>query len=369
MTTKSRCVSVLSTTLVGVPNGGDSAEGRDDENGQSSDDDETVAFFCTDPKFNFEDLDVKAEDMQLTECFYCGDERDSTVCDQCAQCLCADCQGNVGCTCMIADGQYATVVGFVPKPGQAKATTFSKAQRKAVMRAAKVVEDQDEAMWTALKGRASPLKKCLLAITTLTNAFENAIGQITTFIDPGPKGTSCNASMLDSLHRTVEDQDPAVIYLHVPFEDDKVSSPGYDLLKDFTEKQMKSGRTCIVADTRHADRWTGVEPTRCRGDLALHCNDQEICSELVEWAKSKDHGYPRCTNDLEEVEFADILAGLAEAHHLDKCVDAAFAGTEEAAAETPLMDGIFGPEDEGKQDDHEMHDAEHKVIPAQHPVD
>ena len=86
--------------------------------------------------------------------------------------------------------------------------------------------------------------------------------------------------------------------------------------------------------------------------------------ELVAWAKERDNGNPRCTDDLEETQFADVLAGLAESHHLDKCVDAAFVGTEEAAAETeaPVIDGIFRPEDEAKADPKDVFDDEQDLL-------
>ena len=76
------------------------------------------------------------------------------------------------------------------------------------------------------------------------------------------------------------------------------------------------------------------------------------------------NGNPRCTDDLEEAQFADVLAGLAEAHHMDKCVAAAFVGTEEAAAEpnTPGIDGIFSPEDQGKEDPADVHDEEQDLL-------
>ena len=65
---------------------------------------------------------------------------------------------------------------------------------------------------------------------------------------------------------------------------------------------------------------------------------------------------PRCVEDLEHEHFADCLPGIAEAHRLDKCVDAAFAGTEEAEAEgvaqAPIY-GVFGPEDEDIDADYE----------------
>jgi hypothetical protein len=208
------------------------------------------------------------------------------------------------------------------------------------------------------------MKKCLLAITVLSSMFENAVGQLTTFAGPGWHGTECTASMIDKLHKTIEDQDPSMIYLHVPFKDDEANSKEYCRLKSFVDEQMTAGKTCVIADTRHTDRWSGVGPTLCRGDLAFHCNNKEITKELVEWAKKRDNGNPRCTDDLQETQFADVLAGLAESHHMDMCVDAAFVGTEEFSAETDprIIDGIFGPEDEAKTDPAETFDDEQDLL-------
>ena len=60
----------------------------------------------------------------------------------------------------------------------------------------------------------------------------------------------------------------------------------------------------------------------------------------------------------------DQLVALAESHHMDKCVDAAFVGTAEAAAEpdSPGIDGIFSPEDEAKEDPTDVHDDEQDLL-------
>ena len=127
--------------------------------------------------------------------------------------------------------------------------------------------------------------------------------------------------MITSLNKTIEDENPSLIYIHVPFGHDDENSEGYNRLRSFADEQMKAGKTCIVADARHTDRWTGVDPTLCKGDLAFYCNDKGICSELTQWARERDNGNPRCTDDLDESQFADVLAGLAESHHMDKCVE------------------------------------------------
>ena len=173
---------------------------------------------------------------------------------------------------MLAADEYAAVDSFVPKPGQSKTTTFNKSQRKAVKKGADAVEKQDDAVWSTFTGRPSrisPLKKCLLAVTMCSNMFANAIGQVASFADPGWHGTDCDQPVIDSLNQAVETQDPSLIYVHVPFAADDTSSKDYGRLISFLTDQMSAGRTWIVADTRHTDRWTGVDPTLCQGDLGL----------------------------------------------------------------------------------------------------
>ena len=104
----------------------------------------------------------------------------------------------------------------------------------------------------------------------------------------------------------------------------------------------------------------------CTGDLAFTCNDQAVLSELEGWAQEKDGGVPRCVEDLGKDHFADCLAGIAEAHRIEKCVDAAFVGTDEAKEEGDgQIDGIFGPEDEAiLLDKEEDYDDEEELLEA-----
>ena len=88
-----------------------------------------------------------------------------------------------------------------------------------------------------------------------------------------------------------------------------------------------------MADARHTDRWSGIGPTRCRGDLAFFTNDANVSKELVQWSNSKDNGCPFSIDDLSDNQFADVLGSLAESLHLDRVVDSAFVGTAEAHAE------------------------------------
>ena len=83
----------------------------------------------------------------------------------------------------------------------------------------------------------------------------------------------------------------------------------------------------------------------------------------MEWAKEKDNGNPCSIEDLKDTKFADIIGGIAEAHHLDRCVDTAFVGTEEADAENQNPIGaIDDPKDEAAQENEEALDEEQDML-------
>ena len=108
------------------------------------DDGASTALLAVDPDF---DID---EDLS---CFYCGDDDVGAPCKGCGLSLCTHCDTTAGCTCKLAEGSYVAIDGFVPDPGQSKRTTFSKAQRKKVMRGHDAVTKQDRAMWATLTGK------------------------------------------------------------------------------------------------------------------------------------------------------------------------------------------------------------------------
>ena len=123
-----------------------------------------------------------------------------------------------------------------------------------VMKGAEKLEQQDDAMWSTLTGksnRLNPLKKCLLAVIVFSHLFTGAIGHTTTFVDPGWKAEKCSKEMIDNLNQTVEEQDPSLIYIHVPFQDAGENNKSYCRLKQFAEDQTKAGKTCITMDVRH----------------------------------------------------------------------------------------------------------------------
>ena len=60
---------------------------------------------------------------------------------------------------------------------------------------------------------------------------------------------------------------------------------------------------------------------------------------MKDWSevRSEEGEAPRSTEDVSEPDFAEMLYSFAEEVHLDKCVDAAFVGTEEAQAAEKLI--------------------------------
>jgi hypothetical protein len=85
-------------------------------------------------------------------------------CPTCEQETCEDCFQEVGCLCSRATGLEAVVEGFVTDPGQGKMTTLDKVQKKKSKAGAEKFNLQDTAMWSALSGRVSGLKKLLFVI-------------------------------------------------------------------------------------------------------------------------------------------------------------------------------------------------------------
>ena len=96
--------------------------------------------------------------------------------------------------------------------------------------------------------------------------------------------------------------------------------------------------------------------------MAFRCDDPTVTKELLEWSRRRENGNPRCVEDLDEVQFADIIGSIAESHHLDRVVDTAFVGTEEADAERVPIDAIDEEKDRAMQDNTEAYDDEQDLL-------
>ena len=56
----------------------------------------------------------------------------------------------------------------------------------------------------------------------------------------------------------------------------------------------------------------------CKGDLAFFCNCPVTQENLRLWAYERTLGIPRTVDDLETVEFADVLGAIAEDQHMTR---------------------------------------------------
>ena len=86
----------------------------------------------------------------------------------------------------------------------------------------------------------------------------------------------------------------------------------------------------MVADVHHPVCWSqhtlSADVTYCKGDVAFACTSSSVADRLRRWTDANDGGAPRSVDDLQEVEFADVLKDLAEENHLDKACAHAFTG-------------------------------------------
>ena len=194
------------------------------------------------------------------------------------------------------------------------------------------------------------------------------------FHDPGENAENCSVDFLKNLRADIDVHNPTVVFVHTYFSNDNDNNENQKRLFEYARELLQSSRACIIADSRNTPRWGSIIPTRCRGDLAFACNVESIGAELLRWAEENERGNPHSIDDIEGNEFADLLGGIAEDYHLDQCVDAAFVGTEEAAAESEPIDAILepgdlapdGPDEETMRDDE--NDLLEKVPLPGHPL-
>ena len=162
----------------------------------------------------------------------------------------------------------------------------------------------------------------------------------------------------------MELHNPSIIYLYVQWSGGGKTNENYNKSLEFIKDQENKGRTCI-ADTRHTIGCKAQKRLLCKGDLSFRCKVERILQQLEEWVKENDNGNPCSVDDMDDLRFAVVLAGIAESHHFDKCVHMAFVGTTEAKEESEeTIDGIFGEDDEAQMlaGDEENVDEEEELL-------
>ena len=163
------------------------------------------------------------------------------TCTKCDKHMCHAClEATEGsCSCHFTDERTVVLDSFTPNPNEDKVTTFKKKQKRVVKEGADLVKGQDNAMWSALTNSAT--NKCLLAVTLCAAVFQGAIGHNTTFFDPGAKASNCDDAGISRLNEIVEDENPSLIYIQMPFEKDEDHSDGHDKLTEFAKAQQEAG--------------------------------------------------------------------------------------------------------------------------------
>ena len=146
--------------------------------------------------------------------------------------------------------------------------------------------------------------------------------------------------------------DPNVFFSYVPFSDDDTERPSEVCSPEmfFLQNMDVSDKVIVIAGTRHTQRRSEreINPTLCKGDQAFFCNCPTTVENLRLWAHERTLGIPRNVDDLETVEFADVLGAIAEDQHLTRCAQVCFTGAEGDQAEQHdhgTIDEVLGDQD------------------------
>ena len=125
--------------------------------------------------------------------------------------------------------------------------------------------------------------------------------------------------------------DPNVVFSYNPFQDDMERRVEMCSLVMFLLQTVNmNDKVIIIPDTRHTQRWS----------------ERKVDPRL--WVHERTPGVPRNVENLETVEFADVLGAIAEDYHLTRCAQACFTGTEEDQAarhDHGTSDDVFGDQD------------------------
>ena len=177
------------------------------------------------------------------------------------------------------------------------------------------------------------------------------MGHFAKIFDPGKNGLQLTDDSVTRLKNEFASNDPNVVFTYIPFQDDDMERDLLRCVRSFLLQNVNvNDKVIIIADTRHTQSWSErkVDPTLCEGTLAFFCNCPMTLESLRLWAHERTLGIPRSVEDLETVEFADVLSAIAEDQHLTRCAQVCFTGTEEDQAKQRdhgTIDEVLGDKD------------------------
>ena len=179
-----------------------------------------------------------------------------------------------------------------------------------------------------------------------------AVGHFDKMFDLGIDGLRLADDSVTRLRNEYAENDPIVFLTYVPYSNDdtkgltEVCSLDTFLLRNMDVRD----KVVIIADTRHFQRLSErkIDPMLCKGDLAFFCNCPTTLEHSRLWAHERTLGIPRNVDDLERIEFADVLGAINEDQHLTRCTPVCFTSTEEDQAEQSdqeTIDEVLGEQD------------------------
>ena len=145
---------------------------------------------------------------------------------------------------------------------------------------------------------------------------------------PGKNGLQLTDDSVTRLRNEFATNDPNITFSYIPYQDDDMEKPvemcSLEML--LLQNANASDTVIITADTKHTHRVSEreVDPKLCKVDLAFFRNCPVTLENLRLWAHARTPGIPRNVDDLETVEFADVLGAIAEDQHLTRCAQVCF---------------------------------------------
>ena len=241
---------------------------------------------------------------------------------------------------------------FSPDLHKDKRVTLNKRQKNEISNSAAVVTETIEVLWSLLTNTIPHGRTNMKMVILATEASMMAVGHFSKIFDPGKNGQQLTDDSVTRLKNEFATNDPNVVFSYILIQDDDTERPVEmcSLEMPLLQNANASDKVIIIADTRHTQRWSEreVDPTLCKGVLAFFWNCLVPLENLRLWAHERTPSIPRNVDDLETVEFADVLGAIAEDQHLTRCSQVCFTGTDDDQAEQHdhgTIDEVLGDQD------------------------
>ena len=134
---------------------------------------------------------------------------------------------------------------FCPDSHEQKTVKQNKTQKKKLTEGAKIVNRQDDAIWSALTDRVPCGREIMLASIVFTGAFLVSSGHMREIVDPGVNGLGCSAGRIEQLSCIMDEVDPASLSAYVPYENDDFACDSENNLSNLPGRSRDRGRRLL----------------------------------------------------------------------------------------------------------------------------